>query len=43
VARDETPRARRAAAEVLSLPVHPALTADDLGRVVSCVRASLTQ
>ena len=43
VIRDETPRARRAVAEVLSLPVHPALSADDVGRVVSCVRDALGQ
>jgi perosamine synthetase len=43
VVRDETLRAQRAAAEVLSLPVHPALSADDIGRIVSCVRAALTQ
>jgi dTDP-4-amino-4,6-dideoxygalactose transaminase/acetyltransferase-like isoleucine patch superfamily enzyme len=38
VIQDETPRAQRAVAEVLSLPVHPALSADDVGRIVSCVR-----
>jgi dTDP-4-amino-4,6-dideoxygalactose transaminase/acetyltransferase-like isoleucine patch superfamily enzyme len=43
VVRDETPRALRAAADVLSLPVHPALSADDIGRIVSCVRTALAQ
>jgi dTDP-4-amino-4,6-dideoxygalactose transaminase len=43
VVRDETPRALRAAAEVLSLPVHPALTAGDISRIVSCVRSALAQ
>ncbi len=42
VVADPTPRARRAAAEVLSLPVHPALTSADIERVVRCVRAVLT-
>jgi dTDP-4-amino-4,6-dideoxygalactose transaminase len=43
VVRDQTPRALRAAADVLSLPVHPALSPDDIGRIVSCVRAALAQ
>jgi dTDP-4-amino-4,6-dideoxygalactose transaminase/acetyltransferase-like isoleucine patch superfamily enzyme len=43
VIHDQTPRALRAAAEVLSLPVHPALTAGDIGRIVSCVREALDQ
>ena len=41
VAADETPRAALAAQQVLSLPVHPALTGADLSRIVSCVRESL--
>ena len=41
VIRDETPRARRAVGEVISLPVHPALTDDDVSRIVSCVRQVL--
>jgi perosamine synthetase len=43
VIRDETPRARRAVGEVISLPVHPALTDDDVSRIVSCVRGVLAQ
>src|SRR5205807_3727148 len=35
---DETPQARQAVSQVLSLPVHPALTPDDLDRIVSAVR-----
>jgi perosamine synthetase len=42
VVRDETPRASRAAAEVLSLPVHPSLSEDDIDRIVSCVRETVT-
>jgi len=42
VALDPTPRARQAAAEVLSLPVHPALTGADIERIICCVRAALT-
>jgi dTDP-4-amino-4,6-dideoxygalactose transaminase/acetyltransferase-like isoleucine patch superfamily enzyme len=42
VAADATPRAGRAVREVLALPVHPLLTPDDIDRIVSCVRASLT-
>ncbi|MGD0765483.1 MAG: DegT/DnrJ/EryC1/StrS family aminotransferase [Dehalococcoidia bacterium] len=34
---DELPVAERLSREVLSLPVHPALTADDLARIVSAV------
>jgi dTDP-4-amino-4,6-dideoxygalactose transaminase len=41
VVQDETPRAGRAAAEVLSLPVHPALTGGDIDRIVTCVREAL--
>ena len=36
-----TPRAATAAQQVLSLPVHPALTGADVSRIVSCVRESL--
>jgi dTDP-4-amino-4,6-dideoxygalactose transaminase/acetyltransferase-like isoleucine patch superfamily enzyme len=43
VVRDETPFARHAATEVLSLPVHPALTVGEIDRVVSCVRKVLDQ
>jgi dTDP-4-amino-4,6-dideoxygalactose transaminase/acetyltransferase-like isoleucine patch superfamily enzyme len=43
VARDQTPRALRAAAEVLSLPVHPGLTDRDIDRIVGCVREALGQ
>jgi perosamine synthetase len=43
VAADETPRAATAAQQVLSLPVHPALTGADVSRIVSCVRESLEQ
>lgn len=39
---DDTPRARLAAAEVLSLPVHPALEAGDLDRVIAAVRGALS-
>ncbi len=42
VRADPTPRASRAAREVLALPVHPLLTAGDIDRIVSCVRKSLT-
>lgn len=35
----ELPETDRAAAEVLSLPVHPSLTSDDLGRVADAVNA----
>jgi dTDP-4-amino-4,6-dideoxygalactose transaminase/acetyltransferase-like isoleucine patch superfamily enzyme len=42
VVRDQTPRASRFAQEVLSLPVHPALTDDDIDRIVACVREALT-
>jgi dTDP-4-amino-4,6-dideoxygalactose transaminase/acetyltransferase-like isoleucine patch superfamily enzyme len=41
VVADETPRAALAAQQVLSLPVHPALTGADLSMIVSCVRESL--
>lgn len=43
VVRDETPRAQRAVSEVISLPVHPALTDDDINRIVSCVRGAFAQ
>jgi dTDP-4-amino-4,6-dideoxygalactose transaminase len=36
-----TPNAERAAAQVLSLPVHPGLTEGDLGRVVDAIRGLL--
>ena len=39
---DETPRASRAATEVLALPVHPSVTPADVDRIVSCVRTALT-
>ena len=42
VVRDDTPRASRAAAEVLSLPVHPSLSQGDIDRIVSCVRETMT-
>jgi dTDP-4-amino-4,6-dideoxygalactose transaminase len=35
------PHASRAAAEVLSLPVHPRLTAHDLEIIVDATRAAL--
>jgi perosamine synthetase len=38
---DATPHASRAAAEVLSLPVHPLLTAPQLERVVAAVRSGV--
>jgi perosamine synthetase len=38
---DDTPRARRAAGEVLSLPVHPGLSDADLDRIVERVQAGL--
>lgn len=41
VVSDETPRAREAVGQVLSLPVHPALTGPDIDRIVSCVREAL--
>lgn len=41
VAPDSTPEASRAAAEVLSLPVHPRLTDDDVDRVIETVRAAI--
>jgi dTDP-4-amino-4,6-dideoxygalactose transaminase len=42
VRADPTPRASRAASEVLALPVHPLLTDADIDRILSCVRAALT-
>jgi dTDP-4-amino-4,6-dideoxygalactose transaminase/acetyltransferase-like isoleucine patch superfamily enzyme len=42
VRRDPTPRAGRAAAEVLALPVHPAVTGAGVDRIVACVREALT-
>lgn len=41
VGQDETPRAGRAAGEVLSLPVHPSLTSKDITRIVTCIRDAL--
>ncbi len=41
VVRDDTPEARKAASQVLSLPVHPALTAGDIDRIVRCVREAV--
>jgi dTDP-4-amino-4,6-dideoxygalactose transaminase len=38
VVADPTPEAARATSEVLSLPVHPRLTPEDLARVVEVVR-----
>jgi dTDP-4-amino-4,6-dideoxygalactose transaminase len=43
VAVEPTPVAERAAREVLSLPVHPWLSDEQLDRIVSSVRASLRQ
>jgi len=40
---DPTPRAARAAREVLSLPVHPELTHEQLERVVTAVRDAFTK
>ncbi|HEY6737758.1 MAG TPA: DegT/DnrJ/EryC1/StrS family aminotransferase, partial [Actinopolymorphaceae bacterium] len=37
----ELPETTRAAREVLSLPVHPALTDDDLARIVEAVAQAL--
>jgi perosamine synthetase len=42
IARSPTPMAARLAAEVLSLPVHPKLTAADLDRVIATLRLALT-
>jgi perosamine synthetase len=42
IARSPTPMAARLAAEVLSLPVHPKLTAADLDRVIDTLRLALT-
>jgi dTDP-4-amino-4,6-dideoxygalactose transaminase/acetyltransferase-like isoleucine patch superfamily enzyme len=41
VIADETPRARQAVREVLSIPVHPALTDADLSRIVFTIREAL--
>ena len=41
VVRDDTPEARNAASQVLSLPVHPALTPDDIDRILRCVREAM--
>ena len=41
VGHSETPRASRAAGEVLSLPVHPSLTRNEITRLVTCMRAAL--
>ncbi|MDQ1682606.1 MAG: perosamine synthetase, partial [Frankiaceae bacterium] len=35
----DLPETERAAGEVLSLPVHPSLSADDLERIVAAVNA----
>lgn len=43
VIRDQTPRARRTVSDVISLPVHPALTDDDIKRIVSCMRGALAE
>jgi dTDP-4-amino-4,6-dideoxygalactose transaminase len=43
VAAAEVPAASRAAREVLSLPVHPALSATDLDSVVEAVRSELAE
>jgi dTDP-4-amino-4,6-dideoxygalactose transaminase len=37
----EVPNARRAAREVLSLPVHPRVSADDLSHIVQVTREAL--
>jgi perosamine synthetase len=42
VIRDETPRAATIASEVLSLPVHPQLSATDLEHIATAVREALT-
>jgi dTDP-4-amino-4,6-dideoxygalactose transaminase len=36
-----TPQAEAAAREVLSLPVHPGLSADEIDRIIQAVRAEL--
>jgi len=41
VVRDDTPAAREAAGQVLSLPVHPALAAGDIDRIVRCAREAV--
>jgi perosamine synthetase len=41
VIADATPRACRAAREVLALPVHPGLGPDDIDRIVCCVAEAL--
>ncbi len=41
VIADDTPRAKRAAEEVLSLPVHPALGDDEIDRIIAQVREAL--
>jgi perosamine synthetase len=43
VVPDDTPRASRAVQQVLSLPVHPALSDSDLDRIVHCVQQALTR
>lgn len=40
--RDQLPHSEQAATEVLSLPIHPALTADDLDAVANGVRLALS-
>ncbi len=42
VVADDTPNARRAAQEVLSLPVHPFLADEEIDRIVSAVREALS-
>jgi perosamine synthetase len=39
---DDTPKATQIAREVLSLPVHPLLTGNDLDRIITAVRKALT-
>jgi dTDP-4-amino-4,6-dideoxygalactose transaminase len=41
--RDQLPHSERAAAEVLSLPIHPALTVDDLDTVANGIRLALAR
>ncbi len=43
VARDVTPQAGAAVGQVLSLPVHPALTDSDLSRIVDTMREALAR
>jgi len=41
VVRDDTPEARKATSQVLSLPVHPALTPQDIDWILRCVREAV--